>query len=48
MSRRRLLDAHSDFEDAEFLLPINLGLASTVPVPGVVIDGVNQCDWRVG
>ena len=23
----------------EFLLPLNLGLASTVPVPGVVIDG---------
>jgi hypothetical protein len=26
----------------EFLLPINLGLASTVPVPGVVIDGGRQ------
>lgn len=26
----------------EFLLPLNLGLASTVPVPGVVIDGGRQ------
>jgi len=26
----------------KFLLPINLGLASTVPVPGVVIDGGRQ------
>ncbi len=26
----------------EFLLPINLGLASTLPVPGVVIDGGRQ------
>ena len=26
----------------EFFLPINLGLASTVPVPGVVIDGGRQ------
>lgn len=26
----------------EFLLPINLGLSSTVPVPGVVIDGGRQ------
>lgn len=26
----------------EFLLPINLGLASTVPLPGVVIDGGRQ------
>ncbi|NEO98412.1 MAG: DUF1092 family protein [Symploca sp. SIO2E9] len=26
----------------EFLLPINLGIASTVPVPGVVIDGGRQ------
>ncbi|NEQ26218.1 MAG: DUF1092 family protein [Microcoleus sp. SIO2G3] len=26
----------------EFLLPINLGLASTAPVPGVVIDGGRQ------
>ncbi|MFB8789650.1 MAG: Tab2/Atab2 family RNA-binding protein [Potamolinea sp.] len=26
-------------EMPEFLLPLNLGLASTVPVPGVVIDG---------
>jgi hypothetical protein len=29
-------------EMPEFLLPINLGLASTVPVPGVVIDGGRQ------
>jgi hypothetical protein len=26
----------------EFLLPFNLGLASTVPIPGVVIDGGRQ------
>lgn len=26
----------------QFLLPLNLGLASTVPVPGVVIDGGRQ------
>ncbi|HEY9598633.1 MAG TPA: Tab2/Atab2 family RNA-binding protein [Cyanophyceae cyanobacterium] len=26
----------------EYLLPLNLGLASTVPVPGVVIDGGRQ------
>jgi len=26
----------------EFLLPLNLGVASTVPVPGVVIDGGRQ------
>ena len=26
-------------EMPEFLLPINLGLASTIPIPGVVIDG---------
>jgi len=29
-------------EMPEFLLPISLGLASTVPVPGVVIDGGRQ------
>ncbi|MCC3588671.1 MULTISPECIES: Tab2/Atab2 family RNA-binding protein [unclassified Microcoleus] len=29
-------------EMPEFLLPLNLGLASTVPVPGVVIDGGRQ------
>ena len=29
-------------EMPEFLLPINLGLASTVPIPGVVIDGGRQ------
>lgn len=29
-------------EMPEFLLPINLGIASTVPVPGVVIDGGKQ------
>jgi len=27
---------------SEFLLPINLGLASTIPVPGVVIYGGRQ------
>jgi hypothetical protein len=26
----------------EFLLPLNLGIASTVPIPGVVIDGGRQ------
>lgn len=26
----------------EFLLPINLGIASTIPVPGVIIDGGRQ------
>ncbi|MFB2833224.1 Tab2/Atab2 family RNA-binding protein [Floridanema evergladense] len=29
-------------EMPEFLLPINLGIASTLPVPGVVIDGGRQ------
>lgn len=29
-------------EMPEFLLPINLGIASTLPVPGVVIDGGKQ------
>lgn len=29
-------------EMPEFLLPINLGIASTVPVPGVVMDGGRQ------
>lgn len=29
-------------EMPQFLLPLNLGLASTVPVPGVVIDGGRQ------
>ncbi|MBW3584346.1 MAG: Tab2/Atab2 family RNA-binding protein, partial [Cyanobacteria bacterium 0813] len=29
-------------EMPELLLPLNLGLASTVPVPGVVIDGGRQ------
>lgn len=29
-------------EMPDFLLPINLGLASTLPVPGVVIDGGRQ------
>jgi hypothetical protein len=29
-------------EMPEFLLPLNLGLASTLPVPGIVIDGGRQ------
>jgi len=29
-------------EIPEFLLPINLGIASTLPIPGVVIDGGRQ------
>lgn len=29
-------------EMPEFLLPINLGIASTLPIPGVVIDGGKQ------
>jgi len=39
---RRLLDAHSDLKMPNFSCPINLGLASTVPVPGVVIDGASM------